>query len=195
MPVRTQNVSQLELTNHLSCQREQKMHVDVWKNPSHFREATKHITSWIDQTNPMPACNKYVSQIEFTKHLTSQRGTRWISSCADLTAPMPKRSEVATQLVLIKSLLNLRCIRFVDKTYSFPAMTQNLSKHVLIKQLPCQRWHKMSCVVATIIMVEMVEKTERVSKLVLTEPNFRKCISIIDDQTYLSHAIEDTRCI
>ena len=124
MPAMTENVSQPMLTKSLPCLRGPKMLFNIcWPNPSHHSENTKYISTWVwpnfshtiddrkcistcvDQTHPMPARTKNVSQHVFKKFLPCQRGhkmhlnmcwqntshdsedSKCISTCADQDLP------------------------------------------------------------------------------------------------------------
>jgi hypothetical protein len=127
-------------------------------NTSHTRDVTKCISTYVDQTYPMPEKTQNVSKHVLTKPLTCQRGhemylnmfcpnpshTRGdkicFSTCVVQTPPMNARTENASQYVLTKPFARHEDPKgistCVDQTDPMPARTQNESQHVLNKPLP-----------------------------------------------------------
>ena len=119
MLARTDNSSQYVLTVPLSCQRGQKLHLNVcWLNRFHSSEEIKWISKCVDQTHPITARTQNVSQFVMTKTLPWQWGhkmhlnlywpnpsyaikdTKCNYTSVYLTPPMPARTQ---------SILNVCC--------------------------------------------------------------------------------------
>ena len=127
-----------------------------WPNPTLASENIKCISTYVDQTPPMPGRTQDASQL------------------VDQTHPMPARTQNVCQPVLIKPILCkginkihlnicwpnpscasmiIKCIltlveekcisTCVDQTHPMPSRTQNASQLVPSKSNPCQRLHKM----------------------------------------------------
>ena len=74
MPVRTQNVSQLEMTKRTPCQRGHKMYHNLcWPIPSHATKIIKCISTCVYQTPPMPARIQIVSWHEISIQIPFQQ--------------------------------------------------------------------------------------------------------------------------
>ena len=122
---RTQNVSQVVLTKHHSCQPGPKMHLNLcWPDASHASEDPKCISTCVDQTPPMTARTQNASQHVLTKRLPCQRGNKtYLNMC------WPNLSNDSEDTKYISSC--------VDQTPLMPARSQNVSQHLLTKILPC----------------------------------------------------------
>ena len=143
MPARTHNASQHVLTKPIPCQGGHKMYLNMrLPNPYYASEDTKCNSTYVDQTHPMPARTRTVSQLVLKK-----------------TPPMQAKTQYISQHVLTKTLwsqwghkmhLNMRWPNLPNASkdtnsiskwvYQNPPMTvtkQNVSKNVLTKFMPC----------------------------------------------------------
>jgi hypothetical protein len=131
MPVRTKNLSQHVLTKPLSCQRGDKIRLNMCSpNPTNARKKTKCISTFVDQNPLIPAMTQNASQHVLTKIIQCQRGHKmylnfpWIN---------PFNASEDTNCAST-------C---VDQSHPIPAKTQNVPQHVLTKPIPSRWVHKM----------------------------------------------------
>ena len=148
MSARTQNVSQLVLTKHFSCQQRNKMYLNFWwPNPSlaaRTQNSTQHVL-----TKPLPCerGHKMYLNLSWPNPSYAREDTKCISTCVDQTLPMSARTQNVSQLVLTKHFScqqrNKTYLNFCWPNSSLAARTQNATQYVFTKPLPFQRGHKM----------------------------------------------------
>ena len=86
IPARTQNISQLMLTQPFRFQRGHKMDINFdWSKPAHNSEDTKYISTCVEHTRPIPARTQNGSQILLTKPLPLRQNVYQLA----LTKPIP----------------------------------------------------------------------------------------------------------
>ena len=139
--------SQHVLKNHNPCQwkhkiylnvcwpsrimpKKDKMHLNLcWPKTCQRRHKINLDLYWLIPPKPAKIQNAY--QLLLSKRFPSQRGKK-----INLNLCWENQCHVSGVTICI-----LTC---VDKTHHMPARTQNLSQHMLIKLLPCQRGHVFS---------------------------------------------------
>ena len=129
MPAWTQNASQHVLTIHLPYQ---------WKSPSEnvltksyqASEGKKCIRTYVYQSPTMTARTRNAAQQVLTIPHPRQRQKNFISTCVNQYTPHASEE---------KKLIS-KC---VDPTHPIPTRTQNVSRVLMNKPLPCQRGQKI----------------------------------------------------
>ena len=97
------------LTKPIPFQRGHKMYLNLdWPKHEHKSEETKCITTWVEETHPMPARTQNISQLVLNKAIHASNESKWISNCVDQTHPMPARIQNESEHVLTESLPCLR---------------------------------------------------------------------------------------
>ena len=120
----SENASQLELTKPLPSQRWHKMYLNM--------------STHVHRTHPILMRRLVLTKFRqgqgrnklYPNLSHSSEDTKCIS-CVDESPPMPTRTQDVSQPVWYETIL-------------MPARTQNASKHVLTKPIPCQREHKIN---------------------------------------------------
>ena len=163
MPAKTHNASQHVLTKPIPCQGGHKMYLNMrLPNPYYASEDTKFISTYVDQTHPMPARTQNVSQHVLSKPFPWQRWQKMHLNMCWPKPPMPSQ---------------------VSKYVSNANEIQNVSQHVLSKPIPCQRRKKMC-----LNLCWPDTMRQNVFQHVSTNPSHAredtKCISACIDQTH-----------
>jgi len=176
------------LNNPITCQGEHKMHLILCRlNPSHASKDTKCISSFVEQTHPMPARTQNVSQ-----HV--------------LNNPITCQGEHKMHLILCRlnpshASKDIKCIsRFVEQTHPMPAMTKNslsIPSHAnqdtkciptSVEQTPSHASEDREFISTCVYQSHpKPARTQKVSLYVLTQPSHdrenSKCNTTCVDQT------------
>ena len=131
MPAGTQNNSQRVLYKPLPNQGEHKMYINIcWPKHSYASEDLKYITTCVGQTPSIPERTQNISWLVLTKTLPCQQEHKMnLNMCW----PIPTLATDDTKY-------NSSCDYQITP---MSAKTQNVSRFILTKFLPCHQWHKI----------------------------------------------------
>ena len=105
MQARTQNACQLVLTNPISSQRGHNVYLNMCRqNPSYANEATKCISTCINQTPPCLWGHKMYHNSCLPNRSQAREDTKCISKCVKQIHLMPAETQKISQRVLAKPL-------------------------------------------------------------------------------------------
>ena len=142
---RNQNTSQHELTQPITYQQGYKVYINMCLNKTpHARKDRKCISTFVDQTNPMPTRTQNVSQLEMT--IPDRKHNMYLNMCWKNTSLASEDKKCINMCWKNPSHASedKECIStWIHPSPSKLARKQNVSQNVLTKPISCQQEDKM----------------------------------------------------